>query len=106
MHSCFLFSFWFVVFCPQAAKAVLSQLKRLARALWSNPPTHGARIAAEVVGDAGMFEQWKGEVSSGAGSCAAQAAHVPVKYYEKCTGVFQCRALLVAHSIYHSVGCK
>lgn len=46
----------------QAAKAVLSQLKRLARALWSNPPTHGARIAAEVVGDAGMFEQWKGEV--------------------------------------------
>jgi aspartate aminotransferase len=37
-------------------------MKRLARALWSNPPTHGARIAAEVVGDAGMFEQWKGEV--------------------------------------------
>lgn len=48
----------------QAAKATLSQLKRLARALWSNPPTHGARIAAEVVGDAGMFEQWKGEVSA------------------------------------------
>jgi hypothetical protein len=50
--------------CPylQAAKAVLSQLKRLARALWSNPPTHGARIAAEVVGDASMFEEWKGEV--------------------------------------------
>jgi aspartate aminotransferase len=51
--------------CWQAAKAVLSQLKRLARALWSNPPTHGARIAAEVVGDASMFEQWKGEVSHG-----------------------------------------
>lgn len=40
----------------------MSQMKRLARALWSNPPTHGARIAAEVVGDADMFEQWKGEV--------------------------------------------
>lgn len=50
--------------CLQAAKAVLSQMKRLARALWSNPPTHGARIAAEVVGDADMFEQWKGEVST------------------------------------------
>jgi hypothetical protein len=32
------------------AKRVLSQLKRIARALYSNPPTHGARIAAEVVG--------------------------------------------------------
>jgi hypothetical protein len=53
-----------VCLCAQAAKATLSQLKRLARALWSNPPTHGARIAAEVVGDAGMFEQWKGEVSA------------------------------------------
>lgn len=50
------------LFLTQAAKAVLSQLKRLARALWSNPPTHGARIAAEVVGDAGMFEEWKAEV--------------------------------------------
>jgi aspartate/tyrosine/aromatic aminotransferase len=46
----------------QAAKSVLSQLKRLARAIWSNPPTHGARIAAEVVGDADMFELWKSEV--------------------------------------------
>eukprot|EP00879_Flechtneria_rotunda_P019346 GHRR01020318.1.p1 GENE.GHRR01020318.1~~GHRR01020318.1.p1 ORF type:complete len:379 (+),score=111.63 GHRR01020318.1:109-1245(+) len=46
----------------QAAKATLSQLKRLARALWSNPPTHGARIAAEVVGDATMFKLWKQEV--------------------------------------------
>lgn len=42
---------------------MLSQLKRIARALWSNPPTHGARIAAEVVGDPAMFEQWKGEMA-------------------------------------------
>lgn len=48
---------------PQSAKRVLSQLKRIARALWSNPPTHGARIAAEVVGDPGMFEQWKAEMA-------------------------------------------
>jgi len=47
----------------QSAKRVLSQLKRIARAMWSNPPTHGARIAAEVVGDKGMFEEWKGEMA-------------------------------------------
>lgn len=49
---------------------MLSQLKRLARALWSNPPTHGARIAAEVVGDPAMFEQWKGEMAGMAGRIA------------------------------------
>ena len=27
---------------------VMSQMKRLARAIWSNPPVHGARIVAEV----------------------------------------------------------
>ncbi len=51
----------------QTATRVLSQLKRIARAMWSNPPTHGARIAAEVVGDAGMFEEWKGEMRGMAG---------------------------------------
>eukprot|EP00879_Flechtneria_rotunda_P027702 GHRR01029689.1.p1 GENE.GHRR01029689.1~~GHRR01029689.1.p1 ORF type:complete len:346 (+),score=121.14 GHRR01029689.1:119-1156(+) len=54
----------------QAAKATLSQLKRLARALWSNPPTHGARIAAEVVGDATMFKLWKQEMAGMAGRIA------------------------------------
>lgn len=56
----------------QAAKRVLSQMKRIARALWSNPPTHGARIAAEVVGDADMFELWKQEVSSNSSSSYQQ----------------------------------
>lgn len=45
-----------------AATRVLSQLKRLARAIWSSPPTHGARIVAEVVGDDGMFNEWRGEM--------------------------------------------
>ncbi len=31
-----------------SAKRVLSQLKRIARPMWSNPPLHGARIAAQV----------------------------------------------------------
>jgi hypothetical protein len=38
------------------AKRVTSQMKRIARALYSNPPTHGARIAAEVVG--GWLAAW------------------------------------------------
>lgn len=41
---------------------VLSQMKRLARAIWSNPPVHGARIVAEVVGNEALFEEWKGEM--------------------------------------------
>ena len=47
---------------PAAATTVLSQLKRLARAIWSNPPLHGARIVAEVVGDEGLFSEWRGEM--------------------------------------------
>lgn len=42
--------------CPRCAAAVratqvLSQMKRLARAMYSNPPSHGARIVAEIVGN-------------------------------------------------------
>lgn len=67
-----------------AAKAVLSQLKRLARALWSNPPTHGARIAAEVVGDAGMFEQWKGEMALMAGRIAGVRGELQAALEKRC----------------------
>ncbi len=41
---------------------VLSQMKRLARAIWSNPPVHGARIVAEVVNNADLFKEWEGEM--------------------------------------------
>lgn len=49
------------------AERVMSQLKRIARALYSNPPVHGARIVAEVVGNADMFDQWKKEMEMMAG---------------------------------------
>jgi aspartate aminotransferase len=48
-----------VVGSKDVAERVLSQLKRIARALYSNPPTYGARIAAEIVNDADMFGEWK-----------------------------------------------
>ncbi|GMH43336.1 hypothetical protein BSKO_11258 [Bryopsis sp. KO-2023] len=51
----------------EVATKVLSQLKRIARAMYSNPPVHGARIVAEVVGSKDMFDQWKGEMEMMAG---------------------------------------
>lgn len=50
-----------------AATRSLSQLKRIARALYSNPPLHGARIVAEVVGNEDMFNEWKQEMDGMAG---------------------------------------
>ena len=43
----------------ESAKKVASQMKRLARAIYSNPPVHGARIVAESVNDPEMFKLWK-----------------------------------------------
>eukprot|EP00245_Coleochaete_scutata_P001621 TRINITY_DN11_c0_g2_i1.p1 TRINITY_DN11_c0_g2~~TRINITY_DN11_c0_g2_i1.p1 ORF type:complete len:416 (+),score=95.35 TRINITY_DN11_c0_g2_i1:154-1401(+) len=56
-----------VVSCPEIANRVKSQLKRLARPIWSNPPVHGAKIVAEVVGDPALFEEWNSEMRVMAG---------------------------------------
>ncbi|KAK1275979.1 hypothetical protein QJS04_geneDACA003788 [Acorus gramineus] len=50
-----------------AATRVKSQLKRLARPMYSNPPVHGARIVANVVGDPTLFSEWKEEMQLMAG---------------------------------------
>eukprot|EP01018_Ginkgo_biloba_P039620 Gb_17243 [translate_table: standard] len=50
-----------------AANRVKSQLKRLARPMYSNPPVHGARIVANVVGDPALFDEWKSEMELMAG---------------------------------------
>uniref|UniRef100_A0A0E0GE32 Aspartate aminotransferase n=1 Tax=Oryza nivara TaxID=4536 RepID=A0A0E0GE32_ORYNI len=52
---------------PEVANRVKSQLKRLARPMYSNPPIHGARIVANVVGDPTMFGEWKQEMEEMAG---------------------------------------
>jgi len=41
---------------------VLSQLKIVARAMYSSPPIQGARIVQEVLSDPELTAQWKGEV--------------------------------------------
>ncbi|XP_068647456.1 aspartate aminotransferase, chloroplastic-like [Aristolochia californica] len=50
-----------------ATVRVKSQLKRLARPMYSNPPIHGARIVANVVGDPVLFNEWKQEMELMAG---------------------------------------
>ncbi|KAJ6758637.1 ASPARTATE AMINOTRANSFERASE [Salix koriyanagi] len=50
-----------------AAARVKSQLKRIARPMYSSPPVHGARIVANVVGDPALFNEWKVEMEMMAG---------------------------------------
>ncbi|MCL7026493.1 hypothetical protein MKW94_022794 [Papaver nudicaule] len=52
---------------PDVATRVKSQLKRIARPMYSNPPVHGARIVANVVGDPTLFNEWKVEMEAMAG---------------------------------------
>ncbi|WMV41795.1 hypothetical protein MTR67_035180 [Solanum verrucosum] len=57
------------VLCSSASAAarVKSQLKRLARPMYSNPPIHGAKIVANVVGTPELFSEWKEEMEMMAG---------------------------------------
>lgn len=47
---------------PEEKKRVDSQIKILVRPMYSNPPIHGARIAAKVLNDDALRSQWLGEV--------------------------------------------
>jgi len=40
------------------ADAVMSQVKIIIRPMYSNPPIHGARIAAEIMNDPSLRSQW------------------------------------------------
>lgn len=45
-------------------KRVESQIKILVRPLYSNPPIHGARIAAEILGNKELNSQWLRELKA------------------------------------------
>ncbi len=47
-----------------AAQRALSQIRVAIRTNYSNPPTHGAAIVAEVLGDAGLRKQWEQELAA------------------------------------------
>jgi aspartate/tyrosine/aromatic aminotransferase len=49
---------------PGKVNAVQGQLMRLARGAWSVPPQNGAYLAAEVLGDEELEEQWRNEVAA------------------------------------------
>jgi len=49
---------------PDAADAVLSQLTRIGRTIYSMPPDHGAAIVQEILTDSALRQQWLDEVSA------------------------------------------
>ncbi|KAK7206697.1 aspartate aminotransferase [Myxozyma melibiosi] len=55
-------AFSLVTASPEEKKRVDSQVKITVRPLYSNPPVHGARIAAEILGDEKLNAQWLAEV--------------------------------------------
>ena len=53
----------FVCSHEDEAAALMSQVKqRVVRPVYSSPPLHGALLAATVLGDAALYEQWRGEL--------------------------------------------
>ena len=42
---------------------VLSQLKRVIRTNYSNPPTHGAKVVAKVLNNPELYAQWEAELA-------------------------------------------
>ena len=51
-----------IVGSPGVKEPVLSQLRVTARTMYSNPPKHGAAVAALVLTDPDLFAQWKVEL--------------------------------------------
>lgn len=55
-------AFSLVVADEEEKKRVESQLKIVVRPMYSNPPVHGARIAAAILGQDALRGEWLGEV--------------------------------------------
>lgn len=49
---------------PQVNGKIKSQMEKLARALWSNPPSHGARIVAAVLNNPTLSAQWREHIKT------------------------------------------
>ena len=47
---------------PEAAQAVESQMKLIARPSYSNPPSHGARIVTRILGTPELYSRWTAEL--------------------------------------------
>jgi aspartate/tyrosine/aromatic aminotransferase len=49
---------------PDAAAAVLSQIKQAIRRNYSNPPAHGGKVVATILADPTLRKQWHDEVAA------------------------------------------
>lgn len=52
-----------VTSCSDQSPRVLSQLKRLARTNYSNPPTHGAKVITQVFTNPDLLNRWENELT-------------------------------------------
>lgn len=57
----------FVCSSNDVTEAILSQLKRVVRPMYSNPPAHGAKIVARILSDPSLFSEWQGELEKMSG---------------------------------------
>jgi aromatic-amino-acid transaminase len=57
-------AFSLVTASPEEAGRVLSQLKRIVRTNYSNPPTHGSQLAASVLASPELRAQWDQELGA------------------------------------------
>jgi aspartate/tyrosine/aromatic aminotransferase len=48
----------------EAAESVQSQINKVVRSNYSNPPAHGAEVVATILGDESLRKQWEGEVAT------------------------------------------
>ncbi|KAG8256642.1 Golgi Transport [Homalodisca vitripennis] len=57
----------FVVHDQKVVAPMKSQVTLIVRGMYSNPPSHGARIVAGVLNDPELFEEWKGCIKTMSG---------------------------------------
>lgn len=55
-------AFHIVCASKESAAKTLSQLKIVIRTMYSNPPAHGARIAAKILTDPALYNEWVEEL--------------------------------------------
>ncbi len=53
------------IISPNAEESVvaMSHLKTVVRVIYSNPPAHGGLVAATILGDPALYQQWLGELA-------------------------------------------
>jgi len=57
-------AFHVVSHSTENVKAVAAQLKRIVRAMYSNPPNFGARIVSTVINTPEIYEMWKADMKT------------------------------------------